>query len=416
MEEPYVTILGVSMTHKETASFTEIVTVYRGVSIFKTERSRFWYVRVWDRRLKKYVVRSSKETGKTAALRHAQIVVPKILSTETPTEKKFTFRSFAHRMLAQEKIATDKGNRSVGSYKAMMWCIHHNDWGLLKVFGEKDVREITTADFREYMDYLDRENTGWAASTKNTILATFRNVLKVARDQRVIDQVPETPRSRQKDNPRPFFKFYPLVSETEDAYKRLLDTAKTMAHDEVRVRWIKVTDELHDIVVFLVSSFVRPITSELYAIRHCDITVADNPRRLMITIRDGKTGFRVANTLGEAVDVYERICQRHPHHTAEDYIFLPAYQNRTTAGQVIQRQFRELLKVAGLKTDSANGMNHSIYSLRHTAICRRLVLSGGKVNIFTLARNAGTSVDQIERFYARNLPLSSEMVRNLQVE
>ena len=35
-------------------------------------------------------------------------------------------------------------------------------------------------------------------------------------------------------------------------------------------------------------------------------------------------------------------------------------------------------------------------------------------NIFNLAKNAGTSVNQIERFYARNLPLSAEMAKNLQ--
>jgi len=44
----------------------------------------------------------------------------------------------------------------------------------------------------------------------------------------------------------------------------------------------------------------------------------------------------------------------------------------------------------------------------------RLVLSEGKDNIFNLAKNAGTSVEQIERFYARNLPMSAEMARNLQ--
>ncbi len=59
------------------------------------------------------------------------------------------------------------------------------------------------------------------------------------------------------------------------------------------------------------------------------------------------------------------------------------------------------------------GMQHSLYSLRHTAICMRIILSEGKVNIFNLAKNAGTSVAQIERFYARNLPLSAEMARNL---
>jgi len=54
------------------------------------------------------------------------------------------------------------------------------------------------------------------------------------------------------------------------------------------------------------------------------------------------------------------------------------------------------------------------YSLRHTAICMRIVLSEGQVNIFNLAKNAGTSVDQIERFYARHLPLSAELAKNLQ--
>jgi hypothetical protein len=44
----------------------------------------------------------------------------------------------------------------------------------------------------------------------------------------------------------------------------------------------------------------------------------------------------------------------------------------------------------------------------------RLILSQGQVNIFNLAKNAGTSVNQIERFYARNLPLSKEIAINLQ--
>ena len=44
----------------------------------------------------------------------------------------------------------------------------------------------------------------------------------------------------------------------------------------------------------------------------------------------------------------------------------------------------------------------------------RIILSQGKVNIFNLAKNAGTSVEQIERIYARNLPLSPELAKSLQ--
>jgi hypothetical protein len=48
-----------------------------------------------------------------------------------------------------------------------------------------------------------------------------------------------------------------------------------------------------------------------------------------------------------------------------------------------------------------------------TVIYMRIILSQDKVSIFNLAKNAGTSVEQIERFYARNLPLSPELAKNL---
>ena len=167
--------------------------------------------------------------------------------------------------------------------------------------------------------------------------------------------------------------------------------------------------------MFVTHTFVRPIASELYALRHRDITIAENPKRLLINIRDGKTGYRVSNSMGAAVAVYKRIKERYPQQSKPtDFLFLPDYPNRSTASRIIQRQFKRLLELAKLETDPFTGQKHSLYSLRHTAICMRIILSKGEVNIFNLAKNAGTSVDQIERFYARNLPLSGELAKNLQ--
>jgi len=45
-----------------------------------------------------------------------------------------------------------------------------------------------------------------------------------------------------------------------------------------------------------------------------------------------------------------------------------------------------------LQHDDFTGKAHTLYSLRHTAICMRIINSHGKVNIFNLAKNAGTSV------------------------
>ena len=83
------------------------------------------------------------------------------------------------------------------------------------------------------------------------------------------------------------------------------------------------------------------------------------------------------------------------------------------AARIIQRQFNAALERAGIKHDPFTDTDHTVYSLRHTAICMRIILSEGRVNIFNLAKNAGTSVEQIERFYAKHLPMSKEMAKNL---
>jgi len=49
-----------------------------------------------------------------------------------------------------------------------------------------------------------------------------------------------------------------------------------------------------------------------------------------------------------------------------------------------------------------NGEKRSLYSLRHTAITFRLLYGKG-IDLLTLARNARTSVEMIERFYSSNL-------------
>ena len=63
---------------------------------------------------------------------------------------------------------------------------------------------------------------------------------------------------------------------------------------------------------------------------------------------------------------------------------------------------------AKVEGDPISGMKHTIYLLRHTAICMRIILSEGQVNIYNLVKNEGTPLDLIERLFARNLLLSRE--------
>ena len=149
------------------------------------------------------------------------------------------------------------------------------------------------------------------------LMATFRNVLKVAHDDGLIDFVPATPRQREHDNPRSFFRFAPLVEPERDEYQKLLEGAKRLADDHVVVRGVEVTRELYDLILFCVHSFVRPTTTELYTLKHNDITIEKDPKRLLVTVRNGKTGYRVANTMAGAVSAYERIKARYPNAQGE---------------------------------------------------------------------------------------------------
>ena len=398
----------------QSASYRSILIV-PGISLYQSKRHPYWLARVWDAERGRHAVQSTRMVTISGARKAALKFARQHLTAKKQVPREYKFTSFSLEMLRRETIRAHKGERSIGSLKAMRWCIEKPKWGLVDQFGDRDVREISTADFVKYMDYLEIEKPNWTPSTKNLVMATFRNCLKVARDTGAINTIPETPRRKEKDNPRPFFKFDPIISKEEDELQRLLTTARQMVFDRRTVRWLPVTEEFPDILEFIVLSFVRPITSELYALRHKDIVIATKPKRLILTIQRGKTGFRMANTMAEAVDIYERQKLRYPSHKPDDFIFYPEYENRITAGKNVQRQFKELMKGVGISKDQATGKSHTIYSLRHTAICQRIICSEGKVNIFNLAKNAGTSVEQIERFYARHLPLTAEMARNLQI-
>src|SRR4029077_14271707 len=107
-----------------------------------------------------------------------------------------------------------------------------------------------------------------------------------------------------------------------------------------------------------------PTSTELYALKHNDITVEKDPKRLLVTVRNGKTGYRVTNTMSGAVSAYERIKIRYPDAGGEDYLFLPGYPNRATASRIFQRQFNQLMAETGLKHDPGPETERSVYCLR----------------------------------------------------
>ena len=364
-----------------------------------------------------YVVRSTKEAGRLDARKVAEELYIKechLAHLPTAPPKQYLFEYFADRLIDHQFENAKEGLCSLALAKSDKNLIYTPKSGLLVFFGGKDVRQIRTKDVKAYLQWMKTRRTEpYAFNTYSTRIACLRKILKLAVDDDVIDAVPATPRPERKDSPRGFFRFHPLVAKEHDEYDRVLETAKAMAAEQVKVRWVPVTDEFYDLILFLAHTFLRPTYSEVYALKHRDVTIAENPRRLILRIQKGKTGFRQVNTLEAAVSIYQRCQKRCATWTPDDFVFYPHYPNRHTAQNRVSRIFRDLLTRARL-TVGDDGIPRTLYSIRHTALCMRLVKSGGQVNIYNLAKSAGTSIEQLERFYLKNLPPSAEMARNLQ--
>jgi integrase len=157
------------------------------------------------------------------------------------------------------------------------------------------------------------------------------------------------------------------------------------------------------LIGFMVNTFVRPVDIKLIKNKHIKIINGDN-RYLRISMIETKRHTGQIVSMRTAVSLYKRILA---HQTSrgfggdEDYVFFPQVADRQGAISLISNHFKKILDYGNMAV-GVNGEKRSLYSLRHTAITFRLLYGSG-IDLLTLARNARTSVEMIERFYSSNL-------------
>jgi len=376
----------------------------RALQIYRIAASRFWQVRFFVER--KYKRKSTKTENKSEAIEFAkrfydEIRINQSLNVAVHTD---TFYACAQRMLKSQESLINLGQRdarmNIEDRKKL-------EKDILPYFGTKGVAAITTAMIDDYIIDLT-SNRKLSPSTCSKHLVVIRKVLNEARKQNYINTLPIFPTLKRKDNPRPCF--------TRDEYDLLWRTAMKLGRKQLKVRYVPLTLELRDFIVFHVNVFVRPSDLKLLKHKHVETEDIGTHKYLIITPPSSKTVTRESATMERAVEVYERLKKRHDEeglpHSNDDYVFFPQYQNREYALQTIRRQFEYVLKEANLKHDKY-GQGRTIYSLRHTALMLRFLNRGADFDIYSLAHSALTSVDQLERFYLSHVE-TRDMIKSLQ--
>lgn len=391
------------MTDESPNKMTSIRHLRKGLSVYKTGRSPFWMVRLRDPFEGRYVVRSTKEESRIEAIAAANEYADsffKKANGDMARKKVTSFEYYADQMLAMQKP-------SAKTHDSDRKLLYRQKDGIIRHFGDYDVTKITTRMIREYLVQLDlTRGKPLADSTRSKHVIVIRKVLSLAAEDGLMKTIPVMPKQKTTDTPRHTF--------TDDEYKKFMKAAAECATRKDEVRGVELTGHHVRMFKFLVHSFLRPTKGELFGLRHKDIKVCTNPPHLEMAVHGGKTGKRISVTMPICVPLYKGMLnpfdESGPDKNA--FVWMPDYPNRTTAINTARRIFNYILVKANL-VDPEHKL--SPYSLRHYALQSRLRSSNGKVNIYTLAVNAGTSVDQLERFYLKNMAPSKGMIENLQM-
>jgi hypothetical protein len=278
--------------------------------------------------------------------------------------------------------------------------------GFATYFGKADVNTITYERINDYIAFKHNNSAkGKLAGTSiKRTLVLLGVILKFAFNSRLLERMPPMPKVKTKDNPRAWF--------DHDEYRRLHLVARMRGRqarkngmEDKAFEW----EELSDFIIFMVGSFLRP--GEWPALQNRHVKVVDGPNPyLELSVIRSKTNRRRSVTMSTSVNAYRRMVRRNGD-GPDVYLFKPSYLNRQTAKERMADAFDALVSELGLKFD-VFGNKRATYSLRHTALMLRFT-KGDNVNILALAKNAGTSVDQLERFYLSRIN-TADHIANLQ--
>ncbi len=380
--------------------------------IYRIAASRYWQVRCWFNG--KTYCKSLRTTSKKNAIALAKRFFDATSAAVHAARDHGVdpgspgFAQVAEKLYQQESARQRRGEFSRGSLQVMR---NRLDAHILPELGGIPVRAVGYVALQAFADRLGRE--GFTTTTLSQYLVIVRKILKLARHLGHISEVPEFPQIRVTATPRGGF------SVTEN--RQLLRKARSLRgkrhpivaklKDNERF-WIArdllvMPQDIAWVIGFMVNTFVRP--GDIKKMKHKHIEeVRGKHMYLRMNLPETKRHDKPVVSMRAAVRIFAQIRQRNERAGfggPDDYLFLPQLSNREHALAVMNQLFHWVMSECGLTTGPL-GQKRTLYSLRHTAITFRLLYGQG-IDMLTLARNARTSVNMIERFYASSL--SGEM-------
>jgi integrase len=356
--------------------------------LYKRENSNCWQCSTYlaGRNRRKSTKEESLERAKDFAEDWFLTLKGKQRHGELISER--TFRQAADQFLREFELITEgQRNAQYVEGHGRRLRIH-----LLPFFGKMGLSQVSSGQLQEYRIHRREKTiaTRGAPPARNTVhqeIVCLRQVLKTAIRHGWLKHLPDLSepfRSSEKISHRAWF--------SPEEYRTLYEATRDRARNPKRDRYTWEYEQLHDYVLFMGNTGLRP--DEAARLEYRDVNVvkdhATNETILEIEVR-GKRGVGYCKSTSNAVRPFQRLRKRNNPQPTER-LFPKTHRDL----------FNTILDEVGLKFDR-EGNRRTAYSLRHTYVCFRLMEGA---DIYQIAKNCRTSVEMIEKYYASHIKTS----------
>ena len=372
-------------TVKKTPTKPQSWSLYKGMQLYKRPRSDFFYgcLRINGKYFRKSLGTEDYNEAEQLLFQWKS----DLLSDPNSSVSEFTqsFKFFSEKLIKKQKLFPKPPSGVETHVKTKQ--LLQRPKGLWDFFGDQDIRSITRSKIEDFVIQLPLNNKPLSTNTIYKHTNLLSQILDMAEVKVELPKVRGT-KSQQRG-------YFDITS-----YRKIRKSSKELVGFEYKMRNgsnCQIEEDLHDWIVFMVGSMLRPTVSEVYSLTHKDIEVKDmNGHSYLEFLLLRKNQKQRVQTLPTSFFAYRDLCKRRGTFSDDDYVFLPRYKNRRTAMDIMSRMFGVLLKQLKMEEDK-DGNKLTSYSLRHTAITFNLSVK--EVDSLDIARRADTSMKMIDQYY-----------------
>jgi integrase len=262
----------------------------------------------------------------------------------------------------------------------------------LRVFSKGQTLDwFNSRNLTAYFDWRRQKSRYGKPIGENTLHSEAGDILRFLRwckDMKYLREVPTFQKPNHKDIRRPHF--------SQGDWNRLVGASSAWINSTGHPSVLRDRTLLWNYVLILENTGIRVGEARVLCWRDIRTEPSSREERPAVIFSvSGKTGSReVVARNTDVLQYLQRIKKLYADPRPDDFVF--AHKDGRSIGS-FKKSFNSLIDASGVAFDNA-GNRRTIYSLRHTYATFRLEEG---TDVYTLARNMGTGVSMIMRFYGQ---------------